>query len=126
MDQLEDLLYREVGRLIRQARKGAGLTQDELADKVQMARTSITNIEYGQQKVQLHTLYALAEVLNIAVKDLLPTSQITRPKNDVDWLVREKSVFTTNGRRLEGLNETERELILSLMDAGEEPENVNG
>jgi len=66
-------LYREIGKMVRDAREAAALTQGLLAQHVGLTRTSITNIERGQQKIQVHTLYAIAEALNVRVATLLPT-----------------------------------------------------
>jgi transcriptional regulator with XRE-family HTH domain len=66
-------LYREIGKMVRDAREAAALTQGLLAQHVGLTRTSITNIERGQQKIQIHTLYAIAEALNVRVATLLPT-----------------------------------------------------
>ena len=66
-------LYPAVGARIRACREKAGLSQDALADAANLVRTSITNIESGRQRVQLHTLYAIAEALERRVSDLLPT-----------------------------------------------------
>jgi transcriptional regulator with XRE-family HTH domain len=65
--------YREIGKMVRDAREAAALTQGLLAQHVGLTRTSITNIERGRQKIQVHTLYAIAEALNVRVATLLPT-----------------------------------------------------
>lgn len=67
-----DQLYREFGRILRQRRNDATLTQDELANKVGLVRTSITNMELGKQNVSLHLLFQLADALGVQAKDLLP------------------------------------------------------
>jgi transcriptional regulator with XRE-family HTH domain len=67
-----NVFYAEVGRRIRVARSRAGLTQDALATRVSLSRTSVTNIEKGRQKVLLHTLCGLAAALGVAPADLLP------------------------------------------------------
>lgn len=54
-------------------RERARLTQDELARRVGMTRTSITNIESGRQKVQIDTLYQVARTLEISPDALLPS-----------------------------------------------------
>jgi transcriptional regulator with XRE-family HTH domain len=64
--------YAEVGRRVRLARERAGLTQDALAGRVSLSRTSVTNIEKGRQKVLLHTLCSLADALGVAPEVLLP------------------------------------------------------
>ncbi len=65
-------VYAEVGRLIRAARRAADVTQEELARRLRMNRTSVTNIEAGRQSVQVHTLLQIATVLDVAPADLLP------------------------------------------------------
>lgn len=67
-----DELYVALGKLVQTARKQANLTQDDLARRVGLTRTSITNIERGRQKIQIHTLYALAEALGVGPDALLP------------------------------------------------------
>lgn len=67
-----DQIYREFGRILRQRRSDAALTQDELATKVGLVRTSITNMELGKQNVSLHLLFQLADALGVQAKDLLP------------------------------------------------------
>ncbi len=69
----EDAIYLAVGRMIRKGREAAGLRQDELAERVGLTRTSITNIEKGKQRIQIHTLYAIAQALNISPLTLLPS-----------------------------------------------------
>jgi transcriptional regulator with XRE-family HTH domain len=64
--------YEELGRRINDTRKQRGLTQEELAERVGLTRTSITNIEKGRQKVLSHLLVELSGALNIPLSDLLP------------------------------------------------------
>src|SRR6266581_8759290 len=71
-----DQLYREFGRILRQRRNDAHLSQDDVAIRVGLVRTSITNIENGRQHVSLHMLYALAKVVGARPHDLLPDSTI--------------------------------------------------
>ncbi len=67
-------IYREVGRALRKRRQAAKLTQGDLAGRVSLSRTSITNIEQGRQHVTLHVLYALADAVGVKPTDLLPDS----------------------------------------------------
>src|SRR4051812_27594425 len=66
--------YQEFGRLLREARERpeSKITQKQLADRVGLSRTSITNIELGKQHIPLHTLFALATAVGIKPSDLLP------------------------------------------------------
>lgn len=68
----EHWLYTLVGRRVQRARQQADLTQEELGKRVGLTRTSITNLERGQQKIQVHTLYEIAVALNVRLDALLP------------------------------------------------------
>lgn len=64
--------YAEVGRLIRKHRRKKKITQEDLALRVSLTRTSITNIERGRQRLPLHTLVEIANKLSVDVASLLP------------------------------------------------------
>jgi transcriptional regulator with XRE-family HTH domain len=70
------LFYRHFGQLLAEARRKKGISQELLADELGLSRTSITNIEKGRQPIQLHTLYCIARLLGVELKDLLPSPQI--------------------------------------------------
>lgn len=91
--------YEEVGRRVRDARKRRKppLTQEELAERVSLTRTSITNLEKGRQKFLLHTLVDIAAALQVQPASLLPDTgsdgqkQLEealkhRPKAEKDWI----------------------------------------
>ncbi len=67
-------IYDYIGARIRSERIEANLSQEELGLRVGLTRTSISNIELGQQKVQIHTLYEIASLLNVPLTALLPPS----------------------------------------------------
>ncbi len=66
--------YVEFGRNLRRQRQrpGAILSQDSLARRVGLSRTSVTNIEKGRQQLPLHMLYAFADALGVEPIALLP------------------------------------------------------
>lgn len=66
------VLYTRIGQQIRDLRNLRGITQDTLASQISVSRTSITNIEKGRQRLQLHTLYEIALVLDVELDELLP------------------------------------------------------
>ncbi len=68
-----ELLYKEFGRLLRKSRSDAKLTQGQVAERVGLTRTSITNIERGRQHVGLHQLFLLAAAVGVQPADLLPS-----------------------------------------------------
>lgn len=57
--------YKEfkIGILLREAREQAGLTQEELADKVGTQKTAISRIENHAQDIKLSTIQRVARAL---------------------------------------------------------------
>lgn len=74
--------YVALGRQIAMAREGK-MTQDSLAQKLSLTRTSIINIEKGRQQVLVHTLADIASALGVPVGKLLP------PQDDVTHRLRD-------------------------------------
>ncbi len=68
-----EYFYQELGRRIRDAREVAGLTQEELALRVDLSRASVANIERGNQRVALHKFLELAQALGAEPLRLLPS-----------------------------------------------------
>lgn len=64
-------LYEAIGRRIRDARQERELTQTDLARSLGMTRSSIANFEAGRQRVTVHLLLQIAEVLDAPVGGLL-------------------------------------------------------
>ena len=73
----QNALYAQVGQSVQRLRRARKLTQQALGEKVRLSRTSITNIEKGRQKVLVHTLAELAQVLNASVAELMPRADET-------------------------------------------------
>lgn len=66
--------YARLGRLVKELRQARQLTQDQLAERLQLRRTSITNIELGTQGVSGYSLVRLAEALGADPGELLDTA----------------------------------------------------
>lgn len=64
-------LYRTIGAHLATARKDRGIRQADLATAVGLTRASVTNIENGVQRVQVHTLIAAAQALGLDPADLI-------------------------------------------------------
>lgn len=63
-------LYKILGETIRAERIKAGLSQEQLAEKADLARNYIGNIERAEYKVTVETLARIAKALNLRVSDL--------------------------------------------------------
>lgn len=68
-----ELIYPQLGQLIRRRRKQFKWTQEKLAARLGISRGSLANIETGRQKVLVHQLYSVAAALDMSPHDLLPT-----------------------------------------------------
>ena len=68
-------LYTEFGRLLREKRIAGRLTQQAVAERVGLNRTSITNIELGKQHIPLHMLFELASAVSTSPDELLPSEK---------------------------------------------------
>lgn len=76
--------YAAVGARIAKARAGR-MTQDALASKTSLTRTSIINIEKGRQQILVHTLVDISQALQVPMTDLVPDM------DDVEMLLRDKT-----------------------------------
>lgn len=61
-----------VGDVILAKRKGAGLTQDQLAKKVMLSRAQVANVEGGRSDIPIKTLQLFADAFGCSARDLLP------------------------------------------------------
>ena len=73
MKSFSDTLYSMLGERIKKRREEVGLRQEALAKKINMSRTSISNIESGKHQIPLSKLYLLSNVLKYEIHFLLPT-----------------------------------------------------
>jgi transcriptional regulator with XRE-family HTH domain len=111
-------IYLDFGRRLRTARREAELTQEALAKRVGLSRTSITNIEQGNQHVGLHLLYELAKAVGVRAVDLLPDEQAVRdngPSLDDVLVGMRRSDRAKVQRDMQRLTEDDRERVLRLV-----------
>lgn len=64
-------IYKAIGERIKTEREAAGLSQNDLAERIGTHRPSISVIEKGQQKCAVHELIAIARALHVSVCYLL-------------------------------------------------------
>ena len=58
----------EIGELVRSARERARISQEELAEKIQMRRENVIRIEKGRANVTVETLLRLASGLGLDLR----------------------------------------------------------
>lgn len=68
--------YYQIGQRIRKFRKAHGLSQEELAERVNISTTHMSHIETGNTKLSLPVLVDIAAVLEVRTDDLLNTTAV--------------------------------------------------
>jgi Zn-dependent peptidase ImmA (M78 family)/DNA-binding XRE family transcriptional regulator len=68
---LQQIDPRTLGTRLQEARKAAGLTQQQVADQLEMARTTIVAIEKGERRVSSKELIQYARIYRRAVSDFV-------------------------------------------------------
>ncbi len=105
-----DLDYVALGERIRQRRKEQGITQNYLAEQVELEPSNISHIERAVSKVGLSSLVKIANVLGCTTDDLL-----------CDSLVHEREAFEGELVRLsQDCSPKELRLISDLVRAMKE------
>lgn len=89
---------RFIGQVIRNARKKAGLTQNQLAESIGMSEKNLGNIENGRQFPQVNNFLHLIEFLNIPLSDFGVNSiiQDDHSKNELA-----KLLLTTSSKQID-------------------------
>ena len=75
--ETEKLDYKAIGERIRKYRKALGLSQEELAERVDISTTHISHIETGSTKLSLQVLVNISNALSVQTDQLLFDSAIT-------------------------------------------------
>ncbi len=93
-----------IGKIIKNARKSAKLTQAELAEKIDMSEKNLGNIENGKQFPQINNFFRILEVLNLSVEDFGVNQKEKSDKIREDLI---QSIYL--------LNDTELEIYLNIL-----------
>ena len=69
----EEVTHHEyIAQRLKQIRKKRGLNQTQLSKKIGLSRTSIVNMESGNQKISIDNLYMLCKILDVKSSEFLP------------------------------------------------------
>ena len=73
------LYYIELGQRIRDVRKSKGLSQEQLAELINISTTHMSHIETGNTKLSLPVLVDIAAALNGSIDSLIHGDQSISP-----------------------------------------------
>ncbi len=82
-----DNIRKKLGERIRELRKSAGITQEELGEKAELSYKFIGELERGQVNVSLDSIVRIVGALGVKIGDLFSKEKIPVQK----VLVKEKS-----------------------------------
>jgi transcriptional regulator with XRE-family HTH domain len=67
----KEAINKATGKYLQEIRKTLKISQEDLADKIGLTRTSIVNIEKGRQSLTVENLYKISEVFGISPVNLI-------------------------------------------------------
>lgn len=79
--------YYQIGQNIRRFRKKQGLTQEQLAEMINISVPHMSHIETGSTKLSLPVLAELSEALNISTDDLLSEKAFVKRDKKYDEVI---------------------------------------
>lgn len=74
---MENEIRIKFGITLRRLRKKQGVSQEAFADKCDLHRTYISDIERGERNVSLENIQKIANVLNISISELFKEMENT-------------------------------------------------
>lgn len=84
---IEHTLQSIIGGNVAKYRESAGLTQAQLAERVGISTAFISRMERGQKMMKVHTLYVIAQALNVSCDALLNTVGPTAQLENIKFLL---------------------------------------
>lgn len=85
-----DLDYKGIGKRIKIARIKAGLSQEQLAELINLSTGHTSNIETGSTRVSLKTIISIANALHVSADELLADNVVYSTSvihNDIQQLL---------------------------------------
>lgn len=84
-------LKKYIGNQIKVFRKSTGLTQDELAQKLNTTKQTISRYEKGDRKANQDMLFSLCDIFGVSIDDFFPSTNenSTTPTASSDLLIQQ-------------------------------------
>lgn len=90
-------LSKIVGRILADKRAELGLTQSDVADALRLQRTSISNIESGNQVLLLDVFYDFCQILKLDPADVI--NEATSSQGHIDQIEKIVQQATTDNTK---------------------------
>jgi transcriptional regulator with XRE-family HTH domain len=101
----EELVNQRLGRTIARRRKGAGFTQDEVAERLEIGKEAFSRIERGIAGASVYRLFELADMFECGVETFLieGSRRVTEQVELID-------------RHISGLPKANRQLVVQIIE----------
>jgi len=71
-----ELFKKRFGERVREARRRRGISQEELAARIERSSDMVSNLERGASSTRMETALRIAEVLDTTILDLVDVDQV--------------------------------------------------
>jgi len=68
----------DVGLRIRELRNNIGISQEALANKAEIDRTYVTDVENGRRNISIELLHKITSALEISIKDFFDAPNFSK------------------------------------------------
>ncbi len=91
----------EFGEKIRRMRQNRGLTQEQLAESIEISQRALSAIERGENFVTSETINKLLKALNTTSEELFATNHLKEPEELHSEILKNISKLLKNPQKLE-------------------------
>ena len=87
----------EIEKKLKEARTNAGLTQEQVAEKIMVSRQTISNWENGKSLPDIVSILNLSDLYQISLDELLKGD--TKMKEKIEKAIKDKGEAIQNGTK---------------------------
>lgn len=102
----------EFGEKIRRMRQNRGLTQEQLAESIEISQRALSAIERGENFVTSETINKLLKVLNTTSEELFATNHLKEPEELHSEILKNISKLLKNPQKLEIVYNITKSLLI--------------
>ncbi len=96
-------IKKELGLKIKRMRTKLSLTQEELAEKIDISQRTLAGIEIGENFLTAETLDKIIEALNTTPEELFKVSHFKENEKLLDEIIEEIKTFESDKEKLENI-----------------------
>lgn len=106
-------LREEIAKNLLYYRKKFGMTQKELADKLGVKQTSVSNWEKGYNSIDIETLFVACDIFGVTLNDMYGNYGDTKMSDDVSSKLTDRELAFV--KVFNELTDDQQDLIIAAM-----------